>query len=98
MSISPQCSTSLPPAIRMISMPVNLAYVITDSKGHAVVSQIGEGRLPLKTSGGPSPLTFNVTASIPPGDYMLKIAVLEGDRLGSVEHPIHARTIPPASR
>ena len=29
-------------------------------------------------------------ASLPPGDYTLKLAVAEGDRVGTVEHVIHA--------
>ena len=38
-------------------------------------------------------LTYSVTASLAPGEYMLKLAVSEGGRVGSVEHPIHAGLI-----
>ena len=41
-------------------------------------------------NGVPSALQFSAGASLPPGDYTLKFAVAEGDRVGSVEHPIHA--------
>ena len=45
--------------------------------------------LPVVT-GVPSPLQFSGGASLPPGDYTLKVAVAEGDRVGTIEHPIHA--------
>ena len=41
-------------------------------------------------NGVPSALQFSGGASLPPGDYTLKLAVAEGDRVGTVEHPIHA--------
>ena len=41
-------------------------------------------------NGVPSPLQFTAGASLAPGDYTLKLAVAEGDRVGSVEHVIHA--------
>jgi Flp pilus assembly protein TadD len=44
----------------------------------------------------PSPLQFTGGASLAPGDYTLKFAVMEGDRVGTVEHTIHA-ALPEAS-
>ena len=41
-------------------------------------------------NGVPSALQYTAGASLPPGDYNLKLAVAEGDRVGSVEHAIHA--------
>ena len=41
-------------------------------------------------NGVPSALQFSGGASLPPGDYTLKLAVAEGDRVGTVEHTIHA--------
>jgi len=41
-------------------------------------------------NGVPSPLQYNAGASLPPGTYNLKLAVAEGDRVGSIEHEIHA--------
>ena len=41
-------------------------------------------------TGVPSPLQYTAGASLPPGDYTLKFAVVEGDRVGTVEHTIHA--------
>ena len=40
--------------------------------------------------GVPSPLQYTAGASLPPGDYTLKLAVVEGERIGTVEHLIHA--------
>jgi VWFA-related protein len=72
---------------------VTLGYVITDSKGAVVINQTGTGRLPPAIRGAPSPLVFAGSATLEPGEYMLKLAIAEGDRVGSVEHPIHANLI-----
>ncbi len=68
---------------------VALGYVVSDSKGSVVVQQTGEGRLAPPGS-VPAALGYTVNASLPPGEYELKFAATEGDRTGSVEHPIHA--------
>jgi VWFA-related protein len=72
------------------SRNVSLGYVITDSDGRAVESQIASARLPPIMNGVPSALQFSGGASLPPGEYFLKLAVVEGDRIGSIEHPIRA--------
>jgi hypothetical protein len=41
-------------------------------------------------NGVPSPLLYSGGASLPPGDYRLKLAIAEGDRVGSIEHDFHA--------
>ncbi len=38
----------------------------------------------------PSALQYSAGASVAPGDYTLKLAVVEGERVGTVEHTIHA--------
>ncbi len=48
-------------------------------------------------NGVPSALQFAGGASLPPGEYMLKLAVAEGDRVGTVEHTVHAGVQPAAS-
>ena len=68
---------------------VSLGYVISDSKGTIVVRQTGEGRL-APAGSAPASLGYTVRTSLAPGEYELKFAVTEGDRAGSVEHPIHA--------
>jgi VWFA-related protein len=70
-----------------------LAYVIADRSGRIVDSQVLDARLPPVMNGVPSPLQFTGGASLEPGDYTLKLAVAEGDRVGTVEHPIHAALV-----
>src|SRR5205085_2774376 len=41
-------------------------------------------------NGVPGARQYSGGASLDPGEYTLKLAVAEGDRLGSVEHLIHA--------
>jgi VWFA-related protein len=72
------------------SRPVSFAYVITDQNGRVVDSQAADARLTPVMNGVPSPLQYTGGASLAPGDYTLKFAVVEGDRVGTVEHPIHA--------
>jgi VWFA-related protein len=63
-----------------------VGYAISDREGRLVDSQVGEARLPPVMNGVPSPLQFTGGASLPPGEYTLKLAVNEGDRIGTVEH------------
>ncbi len=69
---------------------IAVAYVIADEDGHDVQSLGAMARVGPVMNGVPSPLQYAAGASLPPGDYRLKIAVAEGDRVGSVEHEIHA--------
>ena len=50
-----------------------------------------EVRLAPAASGVPSALIFTGGASVDPGDYIVKIAVADGDRVGSVDMPVRAR-------
>jgi VWFA-related protein len=75
------------------SKVVSFGYVISDAEGRIIESLAGDARLPPVMNGVPSALQYNMGSSIPPGDYTLKIAVAEGDRVGTVEHPIHARLV-----
>jgi VWFA-related protein len=78
------------------SKVASIAYVITDSNSRVVENRAFDARLLPIVSGVPSPLQYTAGASLPPGDYTLKLAVVEGDRTGSIEHPIHA-VLTPAS-
>ena len=79
-----------------VSKVVSLGYVITDRDGKVVDNKSADMRLLPVMNGVPSPLQYTAGASLPPGDYTLKLAVAEGDRAGSVEHAIHA-ALPVAS-
>jgi VWFA-related protein len=72
------------------SRPVTVGYAISDRDGRMVDSRVGEARLPPIMNGVPSALQFTAGASLPPGEYTLKLAVREGDRLGTVEHEFRA--------
>jgi VWFA-related protein len=69
---------------------VTLGFIIIDRDGTIVQSRSGSARLQPVNAGVPSPLQFSGSASLRPGEYTLKLAVAEGDRIGSVEHPIRA--------
>jgi VWFA-related protein len=69
---------------------VTVGYAISDRDGRIVYSQVGEARLPPIMNGVPSALQFTAGASVPAGDYTLKVAVNEGDRIGTVEHEFRA--------
>jgi VWFA-related protein len=72
------------------SKVVSVGYVITNGEGRVVDNKAADMRLLPVMTGVPSPLQFTAGASLAPGDYTLKLAVAEGDRVGSVEHVIHA--------
>ena len=72
------------------SKVLSLAYIITDRDGKTVDNRAFDARLLPVMSGVPSPLQYSAGASLPIGEYTLKLAVIEGDRVGSIEHPINA--------
>jgi len=69
---------------------VAAAYIITDDMGRVVEGQSISGRLTPPVAGMALPLPFVAGAALPPGDYMLKLAVAQGSKVGTVEHRIHA--------
>jgi VWFA-related protein len=75
------------------SRVVSFGYVITDGEGRIVESLGGDTRIAPVMNGVPSPLQYKMGASVPPGDYTLKLSVAEGDRVGTVEHPVHAALV-----
>ena len=79
---------------------VSLGYVITDSAGKIVDSKTSDVRLLPVMTGVPSPLQFTTGASLAPGDYTMKLAVAEGDRVGQrrAPGPCRAAGRPTASR
>jgi VWFA-related protein len=72
------------------SKVVSVGYVITDRNGRMVDSKSADMRLLPVMTGVPSALQYTAGASVAPGDYTLKLAVVEGERVGTVEHTIHA--------
>jgi VWFA-related protein len=73
------------------SKVVSIGYVITDQNGRLVDTRSADMRLLPVMTGVPSPLQYTAGASVAPGDYTVKLAAVEGERVGTVEHTIHAR-------
>ena len=69
---------------------VSVGYVISDTTGKQIETKAFDVRASPVMNGVPSALQYNAGASLPPGTYNLKLAVAEGDRVGSIEHEIHA--------
>jgi VWFA-related protein len=67
-----------------------VGYVIQDRRGQVVENRTLNATLVPVMNGVPGPLQFAAGASLDPGEYTIKLAVAEGDRVGSVEHPVHA--------
>ena len=67
-----------------------VGYYVVDKDGKSVDGQVSEVRLAPAVAGVPSPLAFSGGASVDPGEYTVKIAVADGDRIGSLDFPVHA--------
>lgn len=74
--------------------PATIGYTITDAAGLIVDSRLADERLLPVMNGVPSALQFTAGTALPPGEYTLKLAVGEGDRLGTVEHLFNADVRP----
>ncbi len=72
---------------------VAVAYMITDSTGRVIESQVVNEQIFPGSTGVPSPLAFSAGAGLPAGDYVLKLAAVEGNKIGSVEAPIHVALV-----
>jgi hypothetical protein len=73
---------------------VVLGYLITDSNDRVVQRRAGNSTLRPVLAGRPSPLQVTTSVTLDPGDYTMKLAVADGDRVGSVEHRIRAAIDP----
>lgn len=67
-----------------------VAYYVFDRNGKAVDGQMTDVRLSPAANGVPSAVVFSGGASVDPGDYTVKVVVADGERVGSVEIPVHA--------
>ena len=67
-----------------------VGYYVIDKEGKTLDGQVSEVRLAPAVTGIPSPVTFSGGASVDPGEYTVKIAVADGDRIGSLDLPVHA--------
>jgi VWFA-related protein len=69
---------------------LSIAYYVIDKNGKSVDGQVSDVRLAPNMAGLPSPLVFTGGASVDPGEYIVKLAVADGDRVGSVDIPVRA--------
>jgi len=70
---------------------VVVGFVIADAGDKVVQRRAGNSTLRPSIPGEASALQMTTSVNLPPGDYTMKLAVADGDRVGSVEHPVHAR-------
>jgi hypothetical protein len=68
-----------------------VGYLLLDADGKVVDSRGVERELKPLTDGAPSPLAFAATISAAPGDYILRLAATDGNRVGSAERSVVAR-------
>jgi hypothetical protein len=69
---------------------VVLGFVIADRNDRVVQRRAGNSALRPVVASEPSALQFTTSVTLEPGDYTMKLAVADGDRVGSVEHAVHA--------
>jgi VWFA-related protein len=69
---------------------LSVGYYVVDKDGKTLDGQVSDVRLAPVGGGIPSSLAFSGGASVDPGEYTVKIAVADGDRIGSVDLPVHA--------
>jgi VWFA-related protein len=70
---------------------IELGLIVIDGDGRIVDTRGGAVPLLPLRSDAASPLQYSGSVSVPPGEYTLKLAVADGDRIGSVEHPVIAK-------
>jgi len=69
---------------------LSIAYYVVDKNGKSVDGQVSDVRIAPSMAGLPSPLVFAGGASVDPGEYIVKLAVADGDRVGSIDLPVRA--------
>jgi VWFA-related protein len=72
---------------------VSVALEVLDRQGQSVGGQISEAQLTTASPGIASPLAFTAGAPVSPGEYVVKLAVADGDRVGSLEMPVRASLV-----
>jgi VWFA-related protein len=69
---------------------IAIGFTVTDREGRVVGGQMGVTSLTPTVAGVPSSLPWVAGANVSPGDYTVRIAAADGDRVGSVEWTVHA--------
>lgn len=69
-----------------------LAFALFDRQGRVIDSGMQRKTLFPRDGASPSPLVYDGTLIVNPGEYVLKLAVVDAEgRLGTVERAVHAR-------
>lgn len=69
---------------------VAIGFTVTDREGRVVGGQLGVASLAPAVPNLPSPLAYEAGANVAPGDYTLRVAAADGDKVGSVAWTVHA--------
>ena len=69
---------------------LSIAYYVVDKNGKSVDGGVSDVRIAPTAGGVPSPLVFAGGASVDPGEYVVKLAAADGDRVGSIDVPVRA--------
>jgi VWFA-related protein len=72
---------------------MSVGHLVLDAEGRSVDGQLSEIQFGPKAPGVPSSFEYARTTTVDRGDYIVKIAVADGDLLGSVEIPVHASLV-----
>jgi hypothetical protein len=70
------------------------AVDVVDAQGQSVVQELKGATLAPTIPGLPSPLAFTAGLPVVPGEYVVRLAVIDGDRAGSLEIPVRAALEP----
>lgn len=74
-----------------VAEDASVAYVVLTGDGKLVASSFTTNRATPVRNEGAGPLQATTIVEVPPGKYLLKLAVLDASgRTGSVEHPLEA--------
>jgi VWFA-related protein len=69
----------------------SVGYVVLTDKGRVAASAASTNEATPVRAHGPGPLQATTVLDVPPGKYVLRLAVVDADgRAGSVEHPLEA--------
>ncbi|MEQ1911204.1 MAG: VWA domain-containing protein, partial [Vicinamibacterales bacterium] len=69
---------------------IAIGVTVKDGEGRVVGGQVGVASLAPAVPGLPSSLPYTAGANVSPGEYTIKVAAVDGDRVGSVEWTVHA--------
>jgi len=68
-----------------------LAFALFDRQGRVLDSGMQHATLFPRDGANPSPFVYDGTLLVEPGDYVLKLAVVDNEgRVGTIEHNVHA--------